>query len=747
PVGMHVVLMTRRDPPFPLTRWQAQGHATRCSAEDLSFTSDETAMFLQRSAKDAAGVGELAQIVARLEGWAAGLRMLALALDGGTHTEQIRAWLSGTADGQWFFGDYFVAEVFEAQSAEMQRFLLMTSGLQRLTGDLCDAVLERTGSAQLLDGIERAGLFLERLEQGGPWYRFHALFAEAMQREARRRLGDAALTEAVQRASLWYAAHEMLPEAIEAAFGCHDLPRAAQLIERYVGPELFILEITNFHTMQEFRTLHGWLQALPEVLVLRRPALCMIDAATELMLMLARRLPHETLLRIEHLLRAAEDGWRRHGDTARLGEVFAFRAMIARERGAFREAITWSEQALAWLPKESTAWRSVVHGIGAWYAETLAVSRQLILEAQSLSAGLGNRAYVRANVNMHAYITMEMGELHRAEQQFRVVLAEARQDDDHDDIGRIDVALAQLLYEWNDLEAAWVANVESLEMSQIMMDEEVQSYGIAMQARLLHARGETQQALRDLTTMIERLIPMHTPLRMRLVRELSVYRARIYLMQGNLAAAQTWWDERDPQEDAIPPHTLAQEALLHARLLVVQGQVAEAMAELHALDEEARRVGRLHFQMHVRLWQVVAQMTLHDAAAARQTLHTLLAQTQPEGYIRLFVEGGEMIERCLHDLVPDLREPSLRRYAQHLLAGFAHERGEAVPAMDDEVALSPQEARILRLLVAGQTNPTIAQELVVSVNTVKAHIKHLYRKLGVNSRVAATVAARQQRLL
>ncbi|HKD77880.1 MAG TPA: LuxR C-terminal-related transcriptional regulator, partial [Ktedonobacterales bacterium] len=129
-----------------------------------------------------------------------------------------------------------------------------------------------------------------------------------------------------------------------------------------------------------------------------------------------------------------------------------------------------------------------------------------------------------------------------------------------------------------------------------------------------------------------------------------------------------------------------------------------------------------------------------------QIMRDVLSQAQPEGYIRLFIDNGTVIEQCIRDLIPDLRDPPLRRYAAHLLKTFAQERGETQPAVETD-ALSPQELRVLRLLVAGQTNPVIANELVVSVNTVKAHIKNLYRKLGVNSRVAATHAARQHHLL
>jgi len=749
PVGLHLILMTRRYPPLPLARWRAQGIMTEIIPADLSFTPDETAAFFHATSTLIPDEEDLAQIESRLEGWAAGLRMLALALQGNAEHDQIRAWLSDPSGSQWIFGDYFVAEVLETQPEEIQQFLLMTSSLRRLSADLCDAVLERTGSAALLDTLERAGLFLEPLEQPGTWYRFHALFAEAMQLEAERRLDRGQITEAAKRASSWYAAHEMLPEAIEAALQVSDFPYAAQLIERYVGPELFVLGMNNFSSIQEYYTLHEWLKKLPEALIQRRPELCLIFAATKLMSMAAQRSAFESIEHIERLLRDAEDGWRRLGDMARLGEVFAFRALIARERGAIRAAITWADQALAWLPGEASAWRGVaigVQGIGAWYTERLETSRSMMLEAQALSATLGNRAYVRANTNMLAYLTLEMGELHRAEQQFRTALVEARADNDPDDIGRINGALSQILYEWNDLGAAWAANTEMLEMTRLHPDEETQSYGVINRARMRQVRGETSLALDELATMEEHLAPPITPLRMRLVREMRTQQAILRLAQGNLAAVQTWWEGRDPQPEDMPRHNIAQEKALYARLLLAQGHIAEAIASITALRDEAQYVGRRQFSLQMQILLAHVYLGQEDHVSARQIMREVLSQAQPEGYIRLFVDCGPTIERCIRDLIPDLRDPPLRRYALHLLRAFAQERGETQPVVETD-ALTSQELRVLRLLVAGETNPAIARELVVSVNTVKAHIKNLYRKLGVNSRVAAAHAARQQHLL
>jgi LuxR family transcriptional regulator, maltose regulon positive regulatory protein len=750
PVELHLILMTRSDPLFPLTRWRAQGLVAEIVIPDLCFTREETSLFLQTALALIPNDEELEHIEARLEGWAAGLRMLAIALQGQTTPKKIHTWLSGTQGNQWAFGDYFVAEILEKQPEDIQRFLLLTSQLLRISGDLCDAVLERTDSAELLEIIEKAGLFLEPPQQDGGWYRYHTLFAEAMQREALRRLGDSEIHHAARQASAWYAAHEMLPEAIESGFQAGEFTSVAQLIEAYVGPNLFILGMTTFSTMQEFHTLHHWLKSLPETLLLHNPTLCMIYAATELMMFITQQPIYESLMHIERVLRDAEDGWRQQGNTAHLGEVFAFRALIARERGAIREAVTWADQALIWLPDESTAWRSVVisvRGVGAWFTDQLARSQKLLIEAQSLNESLGNRAFVRANTNMLAYVMLEMGQLHRAEQQFRTVLVEARADDDHDDIGRINGALAELSYEWNDLDAAWEANTESLAMSRSLKDEETLSYGTLMRARILHARGEISQALDELATIEERLIPPIIPLRARLLREIQTQIATIHLHQGKLEVVQGWWEAQNPQHENISRIQLAREEALYAQLLFAQGRLEDTKLRLSAICDEAQYTGFRTFLLQIQVVLASVYMADKDLTKAQQIMRTVLTTAQPEGYIRLFLDNGPMSESLIRSLIPGLHEPTLHTYAQKLLRAFAHERGDANSFHITTDALSSQERRVLRLLVAGRSNPEIAQELVVSINTIKAHIKNIYRKLSVSSRVEATLIARQQHLI
>src|SRR5262249_53094963 len=150
---------------------------------------------------------------------------------------------------------FFVEEVLNAQTETLQHFLLCTSILDRLTGDLCDEVVGHRDSALLLESAERAGLFIESLSGSGDWFRYHALFAEAMRAEARRRLGNDAIRALYLRASQWYERMDLLPEAIEAAFQAQDDGRAAMLIETLLEPmSNFMFGIDMLQRGPEFHT-------------------------------------------------------------------------------------------------------------------------------------------------------------------------------------------------------------------------------------------------------------------------------------------------------------------------------------------------------------------------------------------------------------------------------------------------------------------------------------------------------------
>ena len=194
------------------------------------------------------------------------------------------------------------------------------------------------------------------------------------------------------------------------------------------------------------------------------------------------------------------------------------------------------------------------------------------------------------------------------------------------------------------------------------------------------------------------------------------------------------------------------EALLCARVLIARGEVTEALQHLRIWQEEAHTWKRLRSELEIHVLLSLAYAASSRPAQAEQALKEALILAQPEGFQRLFLEKGEALETLLRTLFRDLREEPLVGYARGLLLAFASLKGEprAAPHALSELLLEPlteAEQRVLGLLARGRTNPEIAADLVVSINTVKTQVQSIYRKLNVKSRWEASEAAHRLDLL
>jgi len=238
PATLHLIMLTRSNPPLPLARLRARNEIVELRAADLRFTLAETRAFLQQTIPFPLPPDVVTRLAEQTEGSVAGLRLLALALRGREDQEGAEHYLATFSGSHRPILEYLVDDVFSAQPQPIQVFLLQTSILSRLTAPLCDAVTGRDDSASLLEQLERTNLFLVPLDDVGQWYRYHALFAEAMHQYARHRLGEDRLREAAHTASHWYELHGMLADAVEAALTAQAFGRAAILIERIIAPRL-----------------------------------------------------------------------------------------------------------------------------------------------------------------------------------------------------------------------------------------------------------------------------------------------------------------------------------------------------------------------------------------------------------------------------------------------------------------------------------------------------------------------------
>ena len=245
----HLVILTRTDPPFPLSRWKVTGLMIELRARDLAFTAAETEQFLLHRELILSGEARDA-LHARVGGWPAALQLAALWISGRPDPgEAVQQFTSNDAT----IADYLLVEVLAQLPQDMQRFLMLTSILPRLTGSLCDAVTGTSNGTAMLQEIERRGLFVQALDRPRQWLRYHHLLAELLRAEAQRTQPDL-ISELHQRASDWFAANDFAADAIEQ--GIHG--RNWNAVRR-----LLLAEALAVGSRYPPSVVEGWLASIP----------------------------------------------------------------------------------------------------------------------------------------------------------------------------------------------------------------------------------------------------------------------------------------------------------------------------------------------------------------------------------------------------------------------------------------------------------------------------------------------------
>jgi LuxR family transcriptional regulator, maltose regulon positive regulatory protein len=718
PRHMHLVIISREDPPLPISRWRAQGQVTEIRQTDLCFSQQETSEFLHRTTGLSFSDEEVEALAHRTEGWVVGLQMAALSLQGAS---DVKGFIRSFTGSQRYILDYLMEEVLSKQPAAVQDFLLQTSILDRLAAPLCDAVTARHDSYDVLRKLEGANVFIVPLDADRQWYRYHHLFAELLRH--RLQVSDT-LTEAPlqSRASQWFEHNGHPSEAIQHALTAADWDSAARLIH---------LETNGMLKRGELTTMLGWLKKLPDDQVIARPQLS-IDLSWPLVLT-GQLDPAERLLAVVE---------QRAGDDPQLqAEIATQQAYIARSRGNHQQTVELSQRALSLLPEANRPAREVLAvnlGIAYWHSGQLAGAERVFTEARRVSGGLGNR-YADLTIQIFLNrILAARGHLHSAFQAYQPLLELG---------GQIPIlALAQLdvstlHYEWNDLAACAAQLEKCITLSEQTRNIEFQVSGQMQLARLRLTYGDVAGASQVLGKN-EVLLREHAVSPLTRERNAAMH-VQVVLRQGDLAAAARWAREASDQADAHPFYPIL--GLSRARILLAEQRRSEAAAELSVQFEIATRAGWRYGQIAVRAWQAVAA----NRSTAVDFLSEALHWAQPNGFVRTFVDVGEA-------LVPVLEEAARRgvmpEYVGTLLAAFGSRQTDQQQANTAAGSplfepLSERELEVLRLAAAGRSNRQIAKTLIVSLGTVKTHLHHIYGKLGAANRTQAVDRAREFHLI
>ncbi len=450
-------------------------------------------------------------------------------------------------------------------------------------------------------------MFLTPLDDARQWYRYHTLFAEAMQHIARRRLGEACLRSLSDKASHWYEQHGFLVEAIEITLAAQTFTRAAVLIER-------LTKLPGFHN--ELHTLRRWLEQLPKEVLAGHPELCLHYA--QVLLYTSDRCAPETAALLQMPREMAEQHWQDEDNRPRLGEVLTFRASVAWWQGNLALMATLANQALDWLPEQETLCRGtnlLFIGVAELLAGRLDTASQIISKAHMHCEAARNSYGIRAALISQGRIYLEQGKLHLAAQIYHQIYTEAKED--FSDTGHALIGLALLSLERNELETAEQCASQVLEIgrqhtndtNRQQIEKELLIPGSLVLARILHARGKTAQALQLLYPLATLTEQRRWPL---LHREVRTCQAWLSLAGGDLATVQQWYTTYAQHSNDIPRIQQEQEALLAARMLIAQGATVAALRLLERWQTEAQAQGRRRSLLKIQILTALAHFTHKD---------------------------------------------------------------------------------------------------------------------------------------
>jgi LuxR family maltose regulon positive regulatory protein len=739
PHNLHLVISTRADPPVALSRLRARGQLTELRSDDLRFTSEETAIFMNTAMGLDLTPADVEALEVRTEGWIVGLQLAALTLRGRADAQEFIAGFTGS---HHYILEYLTEEVLARQTEPVRQFLLQTCILDRFCGPLCDRVMgweppvqpesaqaattQRPGvpsgslaSQEVLEQLDHANLFIVPLDDQHLWYRYHRLFADLLRKQLGQQMAPEQVAELQQRASAWHEDNGALDEAVLYALQAQDYERVVRLVEEVASAGQLESRLT---------TMLHWLEEVPEEMLLLRPRL---------------RLYQAWALVINEQLDLARQVLRKSADALQSMPSSAETDAVRGELDALLATVDSMASALA----------------AAYGGKHLEKAFQLALAVRQQALTTGNIFLAGHATNGLAMARFHQGRLSEAADYYRQLVDLGLQGKGLQlplaAVGQ--VGLAAICLERNDLDAAARHLDEGLRLGKHWVGTNTLVSAAITQSRLEQYAGNGEGALRALDE-VKQLghVRDSAPAMHRLARQ----RVWLKLLGGDLDGADYLVRRlEDPFgqaafEGKLPASFHEGQQILQARLHVGRGQADLALAVLHQLQPAAKAAGRFGRIIEIRVLKALALQAQESRSAALVELGRSLELAEPEGIRRIYLDEGAPVGALLELLRQSQEVPlHLRDYAQELLEALdagsrevlAHKVPVSAPVLVEP--LTRRERQVLHLIAAGLSGPEIAQELVVAYSTVRSHVKSIYGKLGVHSRHEAIERAKVLRLV
>ena len=736
PPTLQIVITSRAELPFSISNLRAKNQAVVLDGFDLRFNYQETAEFIQKFFGANLTKEQFAILDQRTEGWVTGLQLTAMGLRGRPDIADFIEHLSGD---DRLIGDYLFDEVFSNQPEPVQHFLMVTSSFSRFSASLCDAVLQAENSQDIIDSLERANLFITPLDNKRTWYRYHRLFSELLQNHPRRR-DHAAIIADYSRAAHWFDEHNLLVEAIDYALSAQDFDHAAQLLA---------LNVSRMMSAGARDQVIRWMQAIP-VKTLRRTGYLWQHLIMAILEKGNFQEAEQVLFRIWNDLDELNDLTHQERATIRGYQQALLASITIHTTVDAHRSRQLSRSAGELMPEREVLGRSITCGHYGSACLHLGDTENAIAsldQAMRLSKLADYELLYLLWFCYHAQAMAAQGKLAQAKRLYQEAkdLAQSMGVQKSNIFSNAVIGLGSLYYEWNDLKQAEQYIEEGVTVAETGDYQDRLMIGYLGFAQVKIALGDYAAVEEKVAYGKAIASKYHFPTEV--VQALDAIQARIRLARGDLQNASEWAKNviiPDRIEDLNSMKEYQLHTLTNVWLVERKSKQAVSLAEdLYTLAQHQKRQRDV-----IQIGNILAlgyeQQGEHQKALT--LLLELLKIAVKEGYERSFLDRGLTIKSLLVRLSkssPADIFPPVQGYISKLLQAFEMEAqrlsglGIKFDKPESPQILTLRELDVVRLLASGLSYAEITQQLVITENTLKSHIKNIYAKLEANNRTQA----------
>jgi len=738
PPGLHLVVTTRSEPPWPIARWRARGQMGEIRQKDLRFSLEETGQLFSRVEGLKLQETQIDTLYQKTEGWVTGLQLAAISLAKNPDPGGLIKSFAGSHRHVFHF---LSEEVFNQQPENLQDFLLQTSILSRFSASLCDAVTSREDSSNMIFALERDNIFLNPLDHRGEWFRYHHLFADLLFHKLKES-SPGIIPTLHYRAANWFLEKGEPGEAIRYAQKADNQELVAEILDKNLeeiiekeGPGVVIRCLDNFSS--------STLKKYPQLAVQRSWFHLVHKGIDEAMIPLEM---------VEELLRDNPEIEKEIG-----GMLGVVRAYFFINSHRFPEALEAAEKALELLPEDDFYWRSKVGIISG--------DARLFSGNPREAYGFYHQAHLQNQKSKNLYLIMSsgfklattlyfLGRLKQAEKMTRELL-EAALEKGFAKVPRIGLLwtlLGELEREQGSLKSAREHIEKGIQLSQ--SEKPSLAWNLLFKIALNFSEGDYSSALK----IVEEIETLNSQFKLPnfILQPALAWKARLLLRRGEKNQAQNILSNLGIAPDRPVKKGQEKGFLVLAESMENDKQAAvKILLEVQelALQGENRRIILEAFILKSRLEELKGH-----PEKAEESLKLALEEGLKNGYQQIFLDSGRELISVLTGLqkneektpAPPLAEPFQEIMSKIIASPKEIPEKTAKDSMTGPTLpekLSSREIEILGLLAKGNSNKEVAEILFLSPGTIKWHTSNIYGKLGVKGRTHAIARARELNLI